>query len=177
MRKLKLEELNRLTTEEFAKSSKLPVLLVLDNIRPALNVGSLFRSADGFGIDHIHLCGITARPPHKEINKTAIGSTNSVNWSYHEQIDTAIDSLSSENYELIAIEQTNASVSLESFRFNPLKKYALILGNEVEGVTDSVLSRVNDCIEIPQFGTKHSFNVSVCAGMVLWEAIRQMKLC
>ena len=176
MRKLRLEELNRLSAEEFAQSTKLPVVLVLDNIRSALNVGSVFRSADGFGIDHIYLCGITAQPPHKEINKTAIGATNSVSWSYYENIDDVIELLSSKRYDLVAIEQTSASVSLDRFIFEPSKKYALILGNEVDGVSETVLNKINHCIEIPQFGTKHSFNVSVCTGIVLWEAIRQIKL-
>ncbi len=176
MRKLKLDELNRLSTDEFAKSTKLPVVLVLDNIRSALNVGSIFRSSDGFRIDHIYLCGITAKPPHKEINKTAIGATNSVSWSYHENINDVIELLSSENCELLAIEQTNKSISLEKFNFEKSKKYALILGNEVEGVSDETLMKMDHCIEIPQFGTKHSFNVSVCLGIILWEAIRQIKL-
>jgi tRNA G18 (ribose-2'-O)-methylase SpoU len=167
MHKLKLEELGRIDIEEFKKIDKIPVTIVLDNIRSAMNVGSIFRTSDAFLIEKIILCGITATPPNREINKTAIGATESVTWQYEQDINTTVDSLKSQDYEIIAIEQTSNSVSLLSWQIDPTKKYAIILGNEVEGVSDEVIEKVDTAIEIPQFGTKHSLNVSVCGGIVI----------
>ena len=174
MRKLKLHELERDSLEEFKSKDKFPIVLVLDNIRSALNVGSIFRTSDALNIEHIHLCGITARPPHKEINKTAIGATESVSWSYHESAVELISSLKPDHL-LIAVEQTDESVMLDEFEISdPEKKLCLILGNEVEGVSDELISEVDMALEIPQYGTKHSFNVSVCAGIVLWECVNKL---
>jgi len=173
MRKLKLHELNRDSLEEFKVKDKHPFVLVLDNIRSAHNVGSIFRTCDGLNIEHIYLCGITAKPPHKEIHKTAIGATESVSWSYHDSVYETVNNLK-EDYSLIAIEQTTKSQSLDKFELpDSHNKYALILGNEVDGVSEEVLSMVDLALEVPQFGTKHSLNVSVCTGIVVWECIRQ----
>lgn len=169
MKKLNLTELNRLSIEEFRETNKIPVVLVLDNIRSALNVGSIFRSSDAFALRHIHLCGITARPPHKEINKTAIGATASVAWSYHKDIELLIKKLKAEGYKIIGVEQTDSSVELQKFSINSGDQYALVLGNEVEGVSEALLAELDAAIEIPQYGTKHSLNVAVCTGIVIWE--------
>ena len=175
MRKLKLHELNRDSIEEFRSKDKYPVVVILDNIRSALNVGSIFRSSDAMNIKHVYLCGITAKPPHKEINKTAIGATESVSWSYHESAEELVNELKTDHC-IIAVEQTDASISLDDLKLDdPRAKYALILGNEVEGVSDALIDKVDMALEIPQFGTKHSFNVSVCAGIVLWEAVKQLR--
>ncbi len=174
MRKLRLEELNRLSVSEYQDSSKLPVTIVLDNIRSAHNVGSIFRTVDGLGLQGIHLCGITARPPHKEINKSAIGATNSVSWEYHEDIVSLLSTLKTDHC-LIGIEQTTESKELAEFTFPKSEKLALIFGNEVEGISESALPMLNHSLEIAQFGTKHSFNVAVCAGMVLWETAKQLR--
>ena len=168
MRKLKLDELNRLSNEEFKATAKIPVALVLDDIRSALNVGSIFRSADAFAIEKIFLCGISATPPHREINKTAIGATESVSWQYFKDRKALYANLLADGYRIIAIEQTNESVPLSEFVFDKAEKIALILGNEVDGVHIDWIDRINTAIELEQFGTKHSLNVSVCAGIVLF---------
>ncbi|MBK9257403.1 MAG: RNA methyltransferase [Saprospiraceae bacterium] len=168
MRKLKLEELNRVSQEEFIKLSKIPVIVVLDNVRSAMNVGSVFRTADAFAFEKVILCGITAIPPNREITKTAIGATESVSWEYYENTAEAVKSLKAEGYVIAGIEQTDKSVSLDHYKPDKIKT-ALVFGNEVEGISDDVLEWVDVCIEIPQFGTKHSLNVSVCAGIVMWE--------
>ncbi len=168
MRKLKLEELGRLNTEEFMGSQKIPVVLVLDNIRSALNVGSLFRTADAFAIQKIVLCGITAQPPHREITKTAIGATESVSWTYEEDIVKSIVKLKSDDYIIFGIEQTDTSNDLTDMNW-PNNKIAIVLGNEVEGISENAIEMLDQSIEIPQFGTKHSLNVSVCGGIILWE--------
>ncbi len=175
MRKLKLEELNRLSLSAYAEAPKLPVAVVLDNVRSALNVGSVFRTVDGLGLQEIYLCGITSRPPHKEISKTAIGATHSVQWQYFESLATAIEDLKSKGYLVLGIEQTNESQSLETYKFSSDRDIAIVLGNEVEGISDEILDLLDASIEIPQYGTKHSFNVSVCAGMILWEISRQLR--
>ena len=171
MRKLKLDELNRLSIEEYRISIKLAITVVLDNIRSAMNVGSIFRTADAFAIEKIILCGITATPPHREITKTAIGATESVEWEYEKEIVIAVNKLKSQNYTLIGVEQTSESKTLGSTIIQD-EKIAIIFGNEVEGISDEILPLLDDCIEIPQFGTKHSLNVSVCAGIVLWEVAK-----
>ena len=176
MRKLKLDELNRASVTEFKNQDKLPVTVVLDNIRSMHNIGSIFRTSDGFAVEQIYLCGITAQPPHREIEKTALGATQSVNWTYFETPLQAVEKLRTDGYQIIAIEQAENSTMLN--KFTPLvnNKYALILGNEVNGVSDEVMQQIDTCIEIPQFGTKHSFNVVVSAGIVLWDFYAKLNL-
>lgn len=168
-RKLKMDELNRASVDEFKQQSKLPVAVVLDNVRSMHNIGSIFRTADGFAVELICLCGITAQPPHREIEKTALGATQSVNWLYFEDTASAVDQLRKQGYRIIAIEQAENSISLNDFTPKTAEKYALIFGNEVNGVDDDVMGMIDSCIEIPQFGTKHSFNIVVSAGIVLWD--------
>lgn len=176
MRKLKLEELNRVTVAEFKEQVKLPVAVVLDNVRSLHNVGSIFRTSDAFAVEEIILCGITGQPPHREIEKTALGATQSVSWKYFKENSEAITYLKSTEYQLIAIEQMENSISLNSFTPEPNKKYALIFGNEVNGVSDEMINSSEGCIEIPQFGTKHSFNIVVSAGIVLWDFFAKLNL-
>ena len=173
MRKLKTTELNRLSVGEFKSSPKLPVIIVLDNIRSQNNVGSIFRTADAFRCEAIYLCGITAIPPHREIQKSALGATESVMWKYFRTTSEAMDELQKTKYPVYAVEQTDNSISLISFSFPEDKKLALIFGNEVSGIDDRLLSMVDGCIEIPQFGTKHSLNISVAAGIVLWDIFQK----
>ena len=175
MKKLKNSELNRISIEEFKNSSKTPIKVLLDNIRSAHNVGSIFRSCDAFLIDEIILCGITAKPPNKEIRKTALGSTDSVKWSYFENIQDAILKLKKEKYQIISIEQADKSTELENFKIKSEKKYAIIFGNEINGVNQKVIDMSDDVVEIPQFGTKHSFNVSVSVGIVIWDFFTKIK--
>ncbi len=176
MRKLKLDELHRVDIKEFKEQEKLPVVVVLDNVRSMHNVGSVFRTADGFSIEKVVLCGITAQPPHREIEKTALGATLSVDWIHYENTAIAIEELRTEGYQIIAIEQAENSSMLNTF--HPLKtaKYALIFGNEVNGVSDEVMTGIDACIEIPQFGTKHSFNIVISAGIVLWDFFAKLRL-
>jgi 23S rRNA (guanosine2251-2'-O)-methyltransferase len=169
MRKLKLDELNRATIDEFKVQNKLPVAVVLDNVRSMHNIGSIFRTSDGFAVEHICLCGITAQPPHREIEKTALGATQSINWTYFETPLQAVETLRADGYKIIAIEQAENSIMLNTFAPAGNEKYALIFGNEVNGVSDEVMQQIDACIEIPQFGTKHSFNIVVSAGIVLWD--------
>lgn len=175
MQKLKLDELGRVDVQAFKNQEKFPIVLVLDNIRSALNVGAAFRTADAFALEKIICIGFTATPPHREILKTALGSTESVTWEHYDNIDTALQQLKKEDYQCLAIEQTNNSVLLHQFPIQSAQKYALIFGNEVEGVSDAALSLCDAAIEIPQFGTKHSLNVSVCVGILSWEFVRQMQ--
>ena len=175
MKKLKNSELNRISIEEFKNSSKTPIKVLLDNIRSAHNVGSIFRSCDAFLIDEIILCGITAKPPNKEIRKTALGSTNSVKWSYFENIQDAILKLKKEKYQIISVEQADKSTDLKNFIIQSKKKYAIIFGNEINGVNQKVIDMSDDVVEIPQFGTKHSFNVSVSVGIVIWDFFTKIK--
>ncbi len=175
MRKLKLQELNRVDTETFKEQPKTPIVLVLDNIRSGLNVGSAFRTADGFGLEKIYLCGITATPPHREILKTAIGASASMDWEYCKTTLDAILSLKKEGYRLIAVEQIDESILLQDFELDKNQKYALIFGNEVTGVSDEILEHLDTAIEVPQFGTKHSFNISVCVGIVVWDFFKKIK--
>jgi 23S rRNA (guanosine2251-2'-O)-methyltransferase len=169
MRKLKLDELNRATIDEFKAQDKLPVAVVLDNVRSMHNIGSIFRTSDGFAVEQICLCGITAQPPHREIEKTALGATQSITWTYFETPLLAVEKLRADGYKIIAIEQAENSIMLNTFTPAADEKYALIFGNEVNGVSDEVMQQIDACIEIPQFGTKHSFNIVVSAGIVLWD--------
>lgn len=175
MRKLKNEELGRMTTEEFKSAEKLPIVIVLDNVRSMHNVGSAFRTGDAFAVAHIALCGITAQPPHREIHKTALGATESVDWKHYPSTLAAVHALRSEGYSIYAIEQADESVSLEAFEPKPEEKVALIFGNEVFGVEEEVVHEAEACIEIPQFGTKHSLNISVSIGVVLWDLVKKFK--
>jgi len=174
MRKLKMDELNRVDVTEFKAQQKLPVVLILDNVRSLHNVGSVFRTADGFAVEEIILCGITGQPPHREIEKTALGATQSVSWQHYEDITDALQKLKNDNYHIIALEQASGSVMLNDFKPESTKKYALILGNEVNGVSEEAMQMIDTCIEIPQFGTKHSFNVVVSAGIVLWDLFSKL---
>lgn len=176
MRKLKLDELNRVDITAFKEQEKLPVVVVLDNVRSMHNVGSVFRTADGFSIEKVVLCGITAQPPHREIEKTALGATQSVDWVHFEDTLTAIDHLRNDGYQIIAIEQAQDSTMLNTFKPNQQLKYALIFGNEVNGVSDEAMQKIDECIEIPQFGTKHSFNIVISAGIVLWDFFAKLRL-
>ncbi len=175
MRKLKLQELGRINVEAFKTIPKTPLIIVLDNIRSGLNVGSGFRTADAFALNKIVLTGISAKPPHREILKTAIGATEAVDWEYYESVEEAAMQLKKEGWELIAIEQTDESVPLQEFEIDPKKKYVLILGNEVRGVSDQVLPLVDHAVEVPQFGTKHSLNIAVCLGIVCWHFFKHLK--
>lgn len=175
MRKLLNEELGRPTLEECATQDKLPVVIVLDNVRSAQNVGSFFRTADAFGIGRIALCGISATPPNREIHKTALGAEQSVAWSYHPTTLECIESLRQEGYRIIAIEQIEGATMLNNFRAESTERYALVFGNEVDGVDQAVADIVDGAIEIPQVGIKHSLNVSVSAGILMWELFRQMR--
>ncbi len=174
MEKLAMSALNRLSVDEFRKTGKLPLILVLDDIRSGLNVGSVFRTADAFAVEKIILCGITSRPPHREILKTALGSTESVAWEYSESAPEAVLGLTGEGYEVLAIEQTTDSIMLPDFLPSTERKYAFVLGNEVEGVSAEVLQNCRGALEIPQYGTKHSLNVSVAAGIAVWDFVRKI---
>lgn len=176
MRKLSTTELNRTDIEGFKAQEKLPVVVVLDNVRSMHNIGSIFRTSDGFAVEKIMLCGITAQPPHRDIEKTALGATQSVDWEYFPQTIDALTKLKEANYEIIAIEQAEGSTFLHTFEPSETKKYALILGNEVDGVSNEAMGKADLCIEIPQFGTKHSFNVVISAGIVLWDFFAKLKL-
>ncbi|EGD33364.1 SpoU family RNA methylase [Capnocytophaga sp. oral taxon 338 str. F0234] len=169
MRKLTNEELHRLSIDQYRQAEKIPVIIVLDNVRSLNNIGSVFRTADAFRIEKIYLCGITACPPHKDIHKTALGATESVTWAYEKDILQLLKELHQSQVETIAIEQVEGAQSLSDFLPEKGKKYALIFGNEVEGVQQEVVSLCGKAIEIPQYGTKHSLNISVSAGIVMWE--------
>jgi len=176
MRKLKLDELNRLSVSEFKSAERIPVVVVLDNIRSALNVGSIFRTCDAFAVEKLFLCGITAKPPHKEINKTAIGATDSVNWEYAGDITTLAKELKESSYKLIGVEQTDKSVKLQDYKPESKQaRLALIFGNEVQGLSGSLLPLLDDALEVPQYGTKHSINVAVCAGVVIWDILKKYR--
>lgn len=176
MRKLRNHELNRKSVEEFKETVKLPFVVVLDNVRSLNNIGSVFRTSDAFLIQEIYLCGITACPPNKEIHKTALGATESVNWRYFEHTVDAINELKNNGFIIVAIEQAEGSISLEKFMLENEKKYAFVFGHEVKGVQQEVVNNSDFCVEIPQFGTKHSLNISVSAGVVLWEMFKKLGL-
>ncbi len=173
MKKLSMDELDRKTVDEFKRSEKFPVIVVLENIRSMHNVGSVFRTADAFLIEAIYICGYTAQPPRKEIDKTALGATETVNWKYFISSKEAIEELRKNGYKIFAIEQVDKSISLEKFSEENNGKVALIFGNEVSGVEADTISFCDGCIEIPQFGMKHSLNISVAVGIVLWEIVRR----
>ncbi|WP_128331054.1 RNA methyltransferase [Apibacter sp. HY039] len=167
--KLKLEALNRKSVEEFKESDKIPVVILLDNVRSMHNVGSVFRTSDAFSMEKIYLCGITPTPPHREIQKTALGATESVYWQHLESISELIKSLKNEGYLIVGIEQVKGSTLLQDYKIDTSKKFAIIMGNEVEGISENILQEIDVFVEIPQSGTKHSLNVSVCTGIILWE--------
>ncbi len=173
-KKLKLAELNRVDIDAFKSQDKFPIFLILDNIRSLNNVGTFFRTGDAFNVQKIFLCGITGCPPHRDIHKTALGATDSVDWEYAEDTLILVERLKSEGIEVCAIEQTSETVSLQNLNWSPEKPIALVFGNEVEGVQQTVIDSSNRVIEIPQFGTKHSLNVSVATGIVLWECVRRL---
>jgi len=175
MRKLKINELNRLTTGEYKKTKKTPLVVVLDNIRSCNNIGSVFRTSDALLVEKIYLCGITATPPNKEIHKTALDAEKSVDWEYFEKTEDAVTKLQQEGYKVYAVEQVENSISLPDFQPSANEKPALIFGNEVKGVQQKVVNLCDGAIEIPQYGTKHSFNVSVSAGIVLWDIFQKLK--
>ncbi len=171
MRKLRMEELNRKSVDEFKGSQKNPVIAVLENIRSAYNVGSVFRTADAFLIESIYITGYTAKPPHKEITKTALGAQDSVDWKYFDTTRAAIEHLKKDGYKIFAVEQVLGSIPLQNIDNLSVNKMAFIFGNEVTGVEQEIISLCDGCVEIPQFGMKHSLNISVAAGIVLWEAV------
>lgn len=175
MRKKLNSELGRITPEEYAGMEKIPVVVIADNVRSLHNVGALFRTCDAFGMEAVYLCGITACPPNKEIHKTALGAENSVPWRFFQQTEDAVQELRSAGYTVLAIEQTEESVLLDKWQGEPDKKYALVFGNEVKGVGQAAADLCDGAVEIPQIGTKHSLNVSVSAGVVLWEFFKQLR--
>ena len=176
MRKIKNEELNRLSPDEFKNAEKIPVVLVLDDVRSAMNTGSAFRTSDAFCIEKMYLCGITAQPPHREINKTALGAQDSVEWEHKETISGCIFDLKSDGYQIVAVEQADESTSLLDFKVKKGTRYAFVFGNEVFGVNGQVVETADTVLEIPQYGTKHSLNISVSIGVVLWDFVSKMKL-
>lgn len=173
-RKLKITEMNRISVQQFHEIEKIPLVVVLDHVRSLYNVGSVFRTSDAFRVNEVVLCGITATPPHTEIHKTALGAEESVSWRYFKDTMEAAQSLRSEGYTLFAIEQCEGSMMLQDFQPDKTKKYAVILGNEVKGVQQSVIDSCDGCLEIPQFGTKHSMNVSVIAGIIIWHFAQRL---
>ena len=175
MKKLSTTELKRVSVDDFKSTRKIPLVVVLDNLRSMHNVGAAFRTGDAFAIEKIFLCGITAKPPHRDIQKTALGATDSVAWEYTESTVDALKQLKEEGYQICVIEQTDESITLDEFVFKQDGKYAVVFGNEAFGVEDSVLPYADVALEIPQYGTKHSLNVSVCLGVVLWEAVKVLR--
>jgi len=171
MRKLKNEELGRMEQEEFQQSKKLNACIVLDDIRSMNNIGSAFRTSDAFRVEKIHLCGITAQPPHRDINKTALGATDTVSWEYHEKISELIPQLKAQGYHIVSVEQADKSTSLLEFAPSEDQRYAFVFGNEVFGVNDEVVKSSDMVLEIPQYGTKHSLNISVSLGIVIWDFV------
>jgi 23S rRNA (guanosine2251-2'-O)-methyltransferase len=176
MKKLTLEELDRITVDEFKEAAKLPVSIVLDNIRSLHNVGSAFRTADAFRVEKMYLTGITGTPPHREIHKTALGATESVDWEYCPTPEEAVQKLKNNGYKILVVEQTDASTALQDFLIDPQDKLCLVFGNEVNGVSEDVIPLADASLEIPQSGTKHSLNVSVCLGIVVWEVYQKLRL-
>jgi tRNA G18 (ribose-2'-O)-methylase SpoU len=175
MRKLKNNELERLSVEDFKTSAKTPIVIVLDNIRSLNNIGSVFRTSDAFLIEKIYLCGITATPPHKDIHKTALGSTDTIAWEYAENTLDVIDKLKSDQFIICAIEQAENATMLQNFHPKINTHYALVFGNEVKGVSQNVVDNCDVVLEIPQFGTKHSLNISVSCGVVIWDVFSKLK--
>ena len=174
LRKLKITEMNRLSVEEFKEAEKLPLVVVLDEVRSLHNIGAVFRTSDAFLINRIYLCGITATPPHPELHKTALGAEYTVDWKYYSRTQDAVNELHNEGYTVLSIEQCEGSIMLGDFNMEEGKKYAIVMGNEVKGVQQDVVNLCDGCIEIPQYGTKHSLNVSVTTGIVLWEFAKKL---
>lgn len=172
---MKITELNRISAEEFKRAEKLPLVVILDNVRSLHNIGSVFRTSDAFRVECIYLCGITATPPHPEMHKTALGAEFTVDWKYVNNAVEAVDNLRREGYVVFSVEQAENSIMLEDMRLEQGKRYAVVLGNEVKGVQQEVIDHSDGCIEIPQYGTKHSLNVSVTAGIVIWDLFKQLK--
>lgn len=175
MRKLENSELERKSVEDFKTAAKTPLIIVMDDIRSLNNIGSVFRTADAFLVEKIYLCGITAKPPHKEIQKTALGATDTVAWEHFEKVTDVITKLQSEGVTVLAIEQVEQAYLLDTFTLDKSKKYALVFGNEVYGVSQDAVALCDGCIEIPQLGTKHSLNIAVSAGIVIWDLFKQLK--
>jgi 23S rRNA (guanosine2251-2'-O)-methyltransferase len=173
-KKLSMDELGRMNPVEFEQSSKTPLILILDDVRSHLNVGSVFRSADAFRVEKIYLCGITGCPPHRDIQKTALGATETVKWEYRDNILELIEELKNEGVQIASVEQTEHAVKLQNMYIQPSARYAVVFGNEVDGVKQQVINQSDFGIEIPQFGTKHSLNISVCAGIVMWEWVKKI---
>ncbi len=176
MRKLNITELNRISAEEFKKAEKTPLVVVLDNVRSLNNIGSVFRTSDAFLVEKICLCGITATPPSQEIHKTALGAEDSVEWVYEKSALECVNKLKSDGYFVYSVEQVAGSTKLQDLMLETGRKYAVVLGNEVKGVQQDVVDASDGCLELPQFGTKHSLNVSVTAGIVIWDFFRKLKL-
>lgn len=174
MRKLANEELNRLSKDEFKESEKTPIIVILDDIRSLHNIGSVFRTSDAFLLEKIYLCGITATPPNKEIHKTALGATDTVNWEYAKDVLEVIEKLKDENVKIFSVEQTENSIMLNDFQVKTNERYALIFGNEVKGVSQKAINLSDGVIEIPQLGSKHSLNISVSAGIVIWDLFQKL---
>ncbi|MCO5232705.1 MAG: TrmH family RNA methyltransferase [Chitinophagales bacterium] len=175
MRKLSMQELGRLSTQSFKDAEKIPLVVVLDNVRSGLNVGSVFRTSDAFLVEAIHICGYSAQPPHRDVLKSALGSTETVVWSAYESVEESISLLKNQGYLIYAIEQVEDAVLLNEFKIQKGEKIAIVFGNEVSGVSEEALKLVDGAIEVPQWGTKHSLNISVCAGIVIWEIALKMK--
>lgn len=175
MRKLSLSELNRISVDQFKKAEKTPVIIILDNVRSMNNIGSIFRTADAFRIEAMYLCGITGTPPHKEIHKTALGATDSVSWKYFKNAVDAIEEVKKQEYVVYAVEQAEGSVFINDFTPGNEVKIALVFGNEVQGVDENVMQYIDGCFEIPQYGTKHSLNIAVSAGIVIWEIFKKLR--
>lgn len=176
MRKLRNSELHRKSIQEYKQSEKAPIIVVMDNIRSLNNIGSIFRTGDAFLIEKVILCGISATPPHRDIQKTALGATESVDWEYFEKTEDAVKHLKSAGFKIIAVEQTVDSIPLQDFEHRSGFSYAVIFGHEVRGISQNIVDMCDYCLEIPQYGTKHSFNVSVSAGIVMWDIFRKIKL-
>lgn len=175
MRKLKVTELNRISVEEFKEAQKLPLVVVLDNVRSVYNVGSVFRTCDAFRIESIYLCGISAQPPQIELHKTALGAEFTVDWQYFKDTKEAVRSLQQQGYIVYSVEQAEGSIMLQDLELDKTKKYAIVMGHEVKGVQQEVVDMSDGCIEIPQYGTKHSLNVSVTTGIVIWDLFKKLR--
>jgi len=175
MRKLKVTELNRISVEEFKEAKKLPLVVVLDNVRSVYNVGSVFRTCDAFRIEYIYLCGISAQPPQIELHKTALGAEFTVDWQYFKDTKEAVRSLQKQGYIVYSVEQAEGSIMLQDLELDKNQKYAIVMGHEVKGVQQEVVDMSDGCIEIPQYGTKHSLNVSVTTGIVIWDLFKKLR--
>ena len=175
MRKLTNEELNRISRDEFRQKEKTPLIIILDNVRSMNNIGSIFRTADAFLLEAIFLCGITAQPPHREIEKTALGATSTVAWKYFSRTIEAIKQLKNGGYEILSVEQTDSGIPLNKFSPSPEKKYALIFGHELNGISEEIIQASDFSLEVPQYGTKHSLNIAVCAGIAVWDFYSKLK--